>query len=367
MVKIGFLTQRMRSGFGVDVVVHNVAEGLVNKGHEVIVYCCESDETYKDIGYEIKRVLAPPEKYFPVWEINSIRTFRKLNDDSNDLFICETFPYYSSLLLSHKPCIMLDHGLPNIAGFSLLTKLNIKYITLTQNYIYFNFANKLCTISNFLKKQYPYHLRKRVKVIYNGVNHYPEVNNSRSIEFRDKIGVEKDDILLLYVGRLTPEGQPYKGVIELVNIYDHVKSKNEKVRLLMVGLGNEDDVRFLRMHGVIPYINAPVEEMPIIFSSCDVYVTATRWEGFNLPLGEAQYFGKPAVAYEIGAHPEIVENEKSAFLVSSKVDFIKFISLLAQDENLRMEMGANAKRNAKKFTWEKSVREYEKTILKILK
>ena len=36
----------------------------------------------------------------------------------------------------------------------------------------------------------------------------------------------------------------------------------------------------------------------------DVIASASRWEGFNLGLAEGQWYGRPAVAYAVGAHPE---------------------------------------------------------------
>ena len=39
-----------------------------------------------------------------------------------------------------------------------------------------------------------------------------------------------------------------------------------------------------------------------------MYVTASLWEGFNLPIAEAQACGKKVVAFGIGSHPEVVKN-----------------------------------------------------------
>ncbi|MEK6876320.1 MAG: glycosyltransferase family 4 protein, partial [Nanoarchaeota archaeon] len=43
-------------------------------------------------------------------------------------------------------------------------------------------------------------------------------------------------------------------------------------------------------------------------AACNVYVSASLWEGFNLPAAEAQACGKKVVAFNIGSHPEIVKN-----------------------------------------------------------
>ena len=49
-------------------------------------------------------------------------------------------------------------------------------------------------------------------------------------------------------------------------------------------------------------------ELPLYYAACDVYATCSLWEGFNLPLVEAQACGKPVVAFDIGPHREVVKN-----------------------------------------------------------
>ena len=34
--------------------------------------------------------------------------------------------------------------------------------------------------------------------------------------------------------------------------------------------------------------------------------TLRAWEGFNLPLAEMFWLGKPALAFDVAAHPEVV-------------------------------------------------------------
>ncbi|MBW2989895.1 glycosyltransferase family 4 protein, partial [Candidatus Woesearchaeota archaeon] len=57
------------------------------------------------------------------------------------------------------------------------------------------------------------------------------------------------------------------------------------------------------------------EELPEHYAACDAYVTASLWEGFDLPAAEAQAMGKPVVAFDAGAHKEVV---KKGLLVRKK-------------------------------------------------
>jgi len=48
--------------------------------------------------------------------------------------------------------------------------------------------------------------------------------------------------------------------------------------------------------------------LPAFYGACDLYVTCSLWEGFNLPAAEAQACGKKVIAFNIGSHPEVVKN-----------------------------------------------------------
>ena len=48
-----FLTERMRLGFGADLVVDQVAAGLAQRGHRVTVYASYEDGTYADRPYRL--------------------------------------------------------------------------------------------------------------------------------------------------------------------------------------------------------------------------------------------------------------------------------------------------------------------------
>ena len=53
-------------------------------------------------------------------------------------------------------------------------------------------------------------------------------------------------------------------------------------------------------------LNFHPERMPAYYSALDIYATASKWEGFDLPIVEAAWHGVPAVAYNVGAHGEHV-------------------------------------------------------------
>lgn len=368
-IKAAFITERMILGHGVDTVIDRIASGLCDLGYECDVYCNNFDDTFKKHKpYNLIRL--PGIKSSNVLDLESkIKKLRLLlNNSAADIFLINSFPFYSLAGSLNKPVISINYGIVSTEGMPLKRKLFYRYMDFTQNFSYFRKSSAVVSISNYLSNKLPGFLRKKASCIHLGSDHYSriETNKKQIQEFRRKLGVKENDCLLLYVGRLNPVNQPYKGTQELIELFHAANMQNSAVKLLMVGFGSQNDEIAIKNEGVLAISNAPWEMMPLIYSSCDIYTTCTKWEGFDLPIVEAQSFGKPSVCYNLCAHPEITENEKTGFLVNTKEEFLNKILMLSSDKNLINEMTLNCLEFSKKFTWEKTVSEYDNKIKKVL-
>ncbi|MCL4377175.1 MAG: glycosyltransferase [Actinobacteria bacterium] len=367
-IKITFLTDRMIKGHGVDLVVDRLADGLVRKRYLCEVYANTVDETFANRqSYRIYKLPNIGLANFYVLE-RRIRKFAGFfNSRDTDLFIIQSFPFYSLIPLLKSPALVVDHGIVSTIGMPLKRRIYYKYQQLSQNLSYFRKAKKVICVSNYLLNQLPDYIKGKAASIYNGVDHYREDNISKEeiSDFRSNLGISENDILLLYVGRLNLTNQPYKGLAELVNIYQKVSLKNKNIKLLVVGYGSKNDEELLKNQGLISLRNVPEEMMPMIYNASDIYTTCSKWEGFDLPVGESQYFSKPVICYDIAAHPEIMINEKTGFIVKNAEEFSDKIIVLSEDAKLRKQMGKDAGEFISKFSWQNSVDNYDKEIKKI--
>lgn len=73
------------------------------------------------------------------------------------------------------------------------------------------------------------------------------------------------------------------------------------------GLAVRDDVRFL---GFIPD-----EELPSLYSSVDVFVLPSEYEGFGIVFMEAMACGTPVIGTDVGGVPTAVEDGETGYLV----------------------------------------------------
>ncbi|MFC2159566.1 glycosyltransferase [Actinomycetota bacterium] len=369
-INIAFVTERMIKGHGVDLVVDRLADGLAKKGYYTKVYCNYFDETFTHRkSYYIEKL-----HYFKptgnpiIYEQRIRKLVPYLNSKDVDLFIIQSFPFYSLIPKLNAPVLAVDHGIISVAGLPLKRRMKFRYMEYSQNISYFKKAEALVTVSKYLLGCLPLSLRRKASYIYNGSDHYltGDITPAAVADFRKKWGVSDDDILMLYVGRLNLTNQPYKGLRDLISIYQQTHTKYKNIKLMAVGYGSKNDEEYLKNQGILAIGNASESLMPLIYNSCDIYTTASRWEGFDLPIAEAQGFGKPTISYNIGAHPEVANNEKTGFVVENSKQFREKLEIMILNPDMRIKMGRDALEYSKDFTWENSVNNYDSLIKDML-
>jgi glycosyltransferase involved in cell wall biosynthesis len=364
MANIAFLTERMRLGFGVDLVVDQVAAGLAQRGHDVTVYASYDDGTYRDRPYALEQLGVPAIKYAPLYDLEGARRAKRfgLAARGHELFLIETPPFFCLIPWLRERAIAVDHGVVDSRGFPLAVKLNFAFTETAQRAVYFRYANRIVTVSDFLRADLPARLQQKAVTIHNGADHYALPSDAAAHELRSRLGIDDDEVMLLYLGRLNPHHQPYKGTEELLETYRSLSPELPKARLVMAGFGTDEDAQWVRDGGAIPFVNVPVADMPSLLGAADLFVTASKWEGFNLNLAEAQRAGTPVIAYRRGAHPEVVEDGSSGLLVKSNRGFANALRELVNDEGRRREMSVRARRWAAGFTWSTAVDRYDRVI-----
>jgi glycosyltransferase involved in cell wall biosynthesis len=109
----------------------------------------------------------------------------------------------------------------------------------------------------------------------------------------------------------------------------------------------------------------PQEKIREIYAQCDVWLTASRSEGFNLPAMEAMACRTPVVSTRTGWPEESIQNGKNGFLVD--VDDVDALAGAAErvlglpDESWR-EMSSQAYATVAGSSWENSARMFVEAL-----
>jgi GT2 family glycosyltransferase/glycosyltransferase involved in cell wall biosynthesis len=357
--RIAFVSERMLRGFGVDLVIDEVATELVNRGRDVTVYASVVDDT-RQRNYRLDRIPTRASGVPPRYQAAARHWAKYIDAHDHDVVFVESFPFFSLIPHLRTPSVAVDHGVSSSEGMRLRQRATFKYIEWTQQNRYFPAAAAIITISEYIRSLLPGRLQQRTQVVYNGGDHYPMASMVDRQAIRARLGISDDRVMALYVGRLNPEGQPYKGAADLMRMAARWREELSNITVVMAGLGEPADAARIRQAGAVPLLDVPEEDMGALYAAADIYLSASRWEGFNLPLVEAARQGVPSVCLNIGPHPEVVHDKETGILVRDIASLAEAARLLANDAPRRRAMGESAREWLKTFTWSRAADGYER-------
>jgi glycosyltransferase involved in cell wall biosynthesis len=107
------------------------------------------------------------------------------------------------------------------------------------------------------------------------------------------------------------------------------------------------------------------EELAERVADADIFLSPTLADGFGQVLGEAAALGLPAIANDIDAIPEVVEDGVTGILCppNDDVAFAEALARLIRDEPLRIRMGKAARERADRlWRWDHVVERIENEV-----
>lgn len=193
--------------------------------------------------------------------------------------------------------------------------------------------DKFIVLTNDNKQQWK---SDNVKVIPNPLPFYPD-------------SVSKlDDKHIISVGKVCIQ----KGYDRLVEAWQLIDHKYPDWCINIYGTVPEDSKLPERVKNTSIHIGSPVKDIQSKYLSSSVYALPSRFEGFGMVLIEAMACGIPCVAFDCPCGPQdIIQDGVDGFLVENGniEQFAQRLSLLIEDEELRKEMGKNARHNVKRY------------------
>ena len=96
----------------------------------------------------------------------------------------------------------------------------------------------------------------------------------------------------------------------------------------------------------------PLDSMPTFYQKLDIYLCASKSEGFSLSVLEAASCGLPVISTRVGGCVDLIEDGKNGFLVDRNVEaFVEKIEML-KNNDLRNKISVQiAKDIREKYCW----------------
>ena len=205
-----------------------------------------------------------------------------------------------------------------------------------------------------------------IRVVHNGVNlEQFRPDPAQGTAKKRALNLEGTRIVL-YVGRVCEQ----KGTDVLIDAYLKLKQECSDVRLVVTGppgkfgeLGETALTRRISESGGL-YLGAVHEQdLASIYNIADVFVMPTREiEMFGMAAVEAQACGKPVVASQHGALPEVISKRSGRFFpVGDPIALADQLLLLLRDPGLYSSLAEAARENATRFAWPRIADQLEAT------
>lgn len=310
-------------------------EDLYVKNDEFLNSLLELSKIYLDLEDGDKRIL----------EI--LVNEDKINKESAELFSKYSLEELEKIIKYYPTQIQSD--------FEKFRKAVIRTYMMSQQYYLLKLADKIVCVSDFIKesiqKYYPEIESKKLVTINNGTDmlRVYEENKSEieksSRTWREKYH-EKDDFIIMYVGRVTST----KGVDDLVDAF-HMLIKDEKYKdkvfLYLSGPGAEEYAKKLEKEGKWIYskmfhfsentLPKPLSKnekvgMAKIYKSADVIVYPSLYEPFGLVPLEALSCEVPVIVRKMD-NLENFAKEDIVYSFRTKNELANLIKYIIENRN----------------------------------
>lgn len=360
-------------GSSVELDIDEVSKRLA-KSHDIEIYtrtCKEYPRSEQDGRIKYIRLSYHGQKSF-IKQVTS-----RIKKNKPDVILIENRPSFVPIVRkAHKDIpIVLNMHSHVFASRRAISPLRMKKVKKQ--------VDCFITNSNYLRQYFikKHGISKRkIHAVHLGVNvaAYSLSKEGRKIisEKRESLGFKKHHRVMMYAGRLMRE----KGVHLLIRTFKQIAKRDQHARLLIVGgtgYGNNRKNKYVSylkklarpIKEKVRFVNfIPSKEMPEWYHICDIVATPSVWnEPFCRVNIEGMAAGKPILTSTRGGIGEVVEHDKTGYLIPPKKWMKTIPDIWEQMWNSVSFFTPFANRSisrASEFTWEKTANEYVEIFFK---
>jgi glycosyltransferase involved in cell wall biosynthesis len=204
---------------------------------------------------------------------------------------------------------------------------------------------------------------ENLEVIGRGVDTRLFHPGRRDPALRAQWGVQEDETVALYVGRLAVEKN-----LELVfRAFDAMRAAQPRSRLVLVGDGPERAVWQPRRPDAVFCGTQVGEALAAHYASADAFLFPSLTETWGNVTIEAMASGLAVVAYDCAAAEEVIRHGENGLTAppEDEAAFIAQAVSLATDPMLRRRLGPAAAARAAQLSWDAIVDSFEHVLLRL--
>ncbi|MFA4930652.1 MAG: glycosyltransferase family 4 protein [Patescibacteria group bacterium] len=216
------------------------------------------------------------------------------------------------------------------------------------------FANKILAVSQNTKKRL-IAIKKinpeKIKAVACGVD-LPYINQINK-KYQSEAGRQYD---AAYLGRLDHA----KGIIDLIQIWQHVCQQLPQAKLLIIGSGSSEFeqiiMSLIKKYNLIKNINfvgtiyQPAKKYRLL-NSAKLFVFPSHQENWGIAIGEAMATKLPVLAYDLAKIKPIWKNGVQWISFANTTTFAQQIIRYLSDKKLRQQLIRRSSQLIKNYNW----------------
>jgi glycosyltransferase involved in cell wall biosynthesis len=377
-MEFAFLFPRFKILSGAERLILKLSAALVDKNHNVSIYCHQFDESCRSI-------LSP--------QVKLITTGKRM-DYFKNRYLNATFDYFRSSSLASMvqnrydaaccfgPALAVSADLLKRGNFPVLyfcyepprflytdrevieknlplpAFITAPIFSMYRNRDSKNVRNVSAVLSNshFGANQIQKIYGRSANVITHGIDPYQK--SERRKELRHQYAFTDSDIVVLTVNYLHPR----KRINLFLETIRAAQKENSSIKGLVVGDGPEKEKLMHHPDAGSSQFTGFIGDQELFhyYQAADIYLHTARLETFGLSVIEAAGNGLPIVSVNEGGPCETVLDDQTGFLKEANApDLANGIQVLANDSAMRVSFGKAGQDSVrKKYRWEQGAQDF---------
>jgi glycosyltransferase involved in cell wall biosynthesis len=350
---------------GAEILTHEIAKRMIGRGNNIVHFSANFNGSIKEEKIDgvtyIRNGHPDARTLFSSVHWKAFLYYRQ-NHDKFDLTVDEIHgvPFLTPLYVRGKKIALICEIAGNLWDIAVAFPFNIFGKVMEKTYSIFYKDVPVVTISESSKEEIERSgfVKDTIKIIHPGC----DMTVVKSLPKKYKIPT------VIFIARLSRT----KGVEDAIDSIVIAKKEISKIRLLIVGKGDEEYTRFIKekisnlglQNNVFlkGYISEKEKENLLTYSH--ILISPSVKEGWGLTVHEAGSRGTPSVVYNVEGLRDVVRHGLNGLVCSDNNprNLADNIMLLMRDKKLYDKLQTGAIEQRRKYDWDRTVDEFLEVI-----
>lgn len=313
---------------GGSKIILEHANKLIEKGHKLTIISHDKKPVWFEMNSKIEFIEVPWEEILgekiPECDLIVTTYWREI---------------YECIEQEKAPVIYFEQGDYHLFDLEKLSKRNYEYI---RNQ--FKTVKFMYTVSNFAKE--------KIKTIYNKDSIVIPNAVDKNVFFECNEIKNNNKINIAIIGS---ENSEFKKIKNILKALENIVKKGYQIKINWITPTEPIESK------VEAIVNPPQFVIGDVLRKSDIFICASMYESFCLPVLEAMTCGAAVITTDNGGNMDFVQNNKNALIIEKDniQDIEEKTIRLIEDINLRNKIAKNGLETSKGFSWERTIQEIE--------